>query len=81
MHAGVPPRWQLLKSRLEGICPTGTDTLQQLWRWRSMPKEQPAFLLQVRARCLQRVGPCSVLLLLLLACLSLVAGWGARGCE
>lgn len=49
MHAGVPPRWQLLKSRLEGICPTGTDTLQQLWRWRSLPKEQPAFLLQVVA--------------------------------
>lgn len=48
MCAGVPPRWQLLKSRLEGICPTGTDTLHQLWRWRSVPKEQPAFLLQVR---------------------------------
>ncbi|KAL4458483.1 hypothetical protein ABPG75_013348 [Micractinium tetrahymenae] len=47
LSSGVPPRWQLLKSRLEGICPTGTDTLQQLWRWRSVPKEQPAFLLQV----------------------------------
>lgn len=44
--AGVPPRWQLLKSRLEGICPSGTDTLQQLWRWRSVPKEQQPFLLQ-----------------------------------
>lgn len=45
----MPPRWQLLKSRLEGICPKGTDTLQRLWRWRSVPKEQPPFLLQVRA--------------------------------
>jgi (p)ppGpp synthase/HD superfamily hydrolase len=45
--AGVPPRWQLLKSRLEAICPSGTDSLQQLWRWRSAPKEQQAFLLQV----------------------------------
>jgi hypothetical protein len=44
--AGVPPRWQLLKSRLDAICPSGTDTLQQLWRWRSMPKEQQPFLLQ-----------------------------------
>lgn len=47
LSSGVPPRWALLKSRLEGICPTGTDTLQQLWRWRSVPKEQPPFLLQV----------------------------------
>ncbi|KAI3435844.1 hypothetical protein D9Q98_001902 [Chlorella vulgaris] len=47
LSSGVPPRWQLLKSRLESICPSGTDTLQQLWRWRSMPKEQQAFLLQV----------------------------------
>ena len=46
MPAGVPPRWQLLKSRLDAICPSGTDTLQQLWRWRSMPKEQQPFLLQ-----------------------------------
>ncbi|KAL4855006.1 ACT domain-containing protein ACR10 [Chlorella vulgaris] len=47
LSSGVPPRWQLLKSRLESICPSGTDTLQQLWRWRSIPKEQQAFLLQV----------------------------------
>lgn len=47
LSSGVPPRWQLLKSRLEAICPSGTDTLQQLWRWRSVPKEQQAFLLQV----------------------------------
>jgi UTP:GlnB (protein PII) uridylyltransferase len=47
LSAGVPPRWQLLKSRLEAICPSGTDSLQQLWRWRSAPKEQQAFLLQV----------------------------------
>ncbi|PSC71312.1 ACT domain-containing ACR9-like [Micractinium conductrix] len=47
LSSGVPPRWQLLKSRLEGICPKGTDTLQRLWRWRSVPKEQPPFLLQV----------------------------------
>lgn len=46
--AGVPPRWQLLKQRLEAICPSGTDTLQQLWRWRSVPKHQPPFLLQAR---------------------------------
>lgn len=44
---GVPPRWQLLKSRLEAICPSGTDSLQQLWRWRMVPKEQQPFLLQV----------------------------------
>jgi len=43
--AGVPPRWQLLKSRLEAICPSGTDSLQQLWRWRAVPKEQQPFLL------------------------------------
>lgn len=47
LSSGVPPRWQLLKSRLEAICPSGTDSLQQLWRWRSVPKEQQPFLLQV----------------------------------
>lgn len=47
LSSGVPPRWQLLKLRLEAICPSGTDTLEQLWRWRSVSKEQPPFLLQV----------------------------------
>lgn len=47
LSSGVPPRWQLLKSRLEAICPSGTDSLQQLWRWRMVPKEQQPFLLQV----------------------------------
>ncbi len=70
--AGVPPRWQLLKSRLEAICPSGTDSLQQLWRWRAVPKEQQPFLLQVRgagwslgahvicARCLEQGGTCQL---------------------
>ena len=51
LPAGVPPRWQLLKSRLDAICPSGTDTLQQLWRWRSVPKEQQPFLLQASPLC------------------------------
>lgn len=46
LSSGVPPRWQLLRSRLCSMCPSGAG-LGSLWRWRSLPKEQPAFLLQV----------------------------------
>lgn len=46
LSSGVPPRWQLLRTRLVSMCPSGAG-LGRLWRWRSLPKEQPAFLLQV----------------------------------
>ena len=29
------------------MCPNGADSLRSLWRWRSLPKEQQPFLLQV----------------------------------
>ncbi|KDD75230.1 hypothetical protein H632_c796p2, partial [Helicosporidium sp. ATCC 50920] len=47
LSSGVPPRWQLLKSRLEIMCPNGMDSLSALYKWRSLPKEHPPFLLQV----------------------------------
>lgn len=47
LAAGVPPRWSLLKTRLEAVCPSGTDSLAALYRWKSVPKEAPPFLLQV----------------------------------
>ena len=43
----MPPRWSLLKTRLEAVCPSGTDSLAALYRWKSVPKEAPPFLLQV----------------------------------
>lgn len=43
----MPPRWNLLKSRLEAVCPNGADQIRSLWKWRSLPKEQMPFLLQV----------------------------------
>ncbi len=33
--------------RLEAVCPSGADSIRSLWRWRSLPKEQMPFLLQV----------------------------------
>lgn len=47
LSSGVPPRWQLLRARLGSMCPNGTAALDALWRWRSLPKEHPPFLLQV----------------------------------
>lgn len=47
LNSNVPPRWNLLKTRLEGVCPSGADSIRSLWKWRSLPKEQPAFLIQV----------------------------------
>ncbi len=38
---------QLLRARLGSMCPNGTAALDALWRWRSLPKEHPPFLLQV----------------------------------
>lgn len=47
LNSNVPPRWNLLKTRLEAVCPSGADSIRSLWRWRSLPKEQMPFLLQV----------------------------------
>jgi hypothetical protein len=44
---GAPPRWALLKQRLEAVLPREGDALRWLRRGDSLPKERPAFVLVV----------------------------------
>jgi hypothetical protein len=44
---GAPPRWALLKQRLEAVLPREGDALRRLRRGDSLPKERPAFVLAV----------------------------------
>ena len=51
---GLTPHWDLLKRRLENVCPSPTGS--SLWRWNSSSPEdfQHAFMLQVSSY--DRVG-------------------------
>jgi hypothetical protein len=44
---GVPPRWRLLKTRLEDVLPNNAEVLQSLWRMAYVAYEQPCFRMQV----------------------------------
>ena len=53
LTAGLPPHWELLKRRLEAVCPHPTGSA--LWRWSSSPEDfQHPFTLQVSSY--DRVG-------------------------
>lgn len=53
LTTGLQPHWDLLKRRLENVCPRPTGSA--LWRWNSSPQDfQHPFMLQVSSY--DRVG-------------------------